>query len=159
MPTTTPTSPMDSLRDEHKAMGCLLDLIKQEQAQLIDANIDALKQLTEEKTKVVSHMSALAVQRDATLAAAGFQGTADTSAIKLWLSKAGTPAEKLWDELLAMAASAKELNRVNGMLINKHMTHNQNTLNALHATPQGSNLYGPTGQSSTKTSSRRLVVG
>lgn len=155
MSTSTPHSPLESLREEHKAMVYLVEIIKQEQAQLLEANIEALKQLTEEKSKVVAQMSEFATQRDQALSAAGFTG----KDIQLWLGKIGANASKVWEELMSLATSAKELNRINGMLINKHMTHNQSALQALHVAPQGGNLYGPTGQASAKTSSRRLVVG
>lgn len=157
MPTNTPNSPLDSLRDEHKAMVYLIEIIKQEQTQLLEANIDELKKLTDEKAKVVALMSELSAQRDNALTAAGF--SAKEAGIKSWLATAGANANKMWMDLMSLAASAKELNRVNGMLINKHMTNNQNALNALHATPQSNNLYGPNGQSAVKTSTRRLVVG
>ena len=86
--------------------------------------------------------------------------------MQAWLATAcaqsdqGTAATRNeWMELLALAQSAKQINRTNGILINTHMMRNQAALNILHGNPQGSNLYGPDGQSSTKTEARGVVVG
>ena len=156
MPTPS-NSLLNNLRDEHKAMAQLVELIKQERVQLLEANIDKLNELTQEKSRLVAHMSELANRRDNALAAAGF--TSKETAMKSWLSTAGSDAGAAWSALLSLTESAKELNRVNGMLINRHMSDNQNALNALHAAPQGSNVYGPNGQSTVKPVTRRLVVG
>jgi flagella synthesis protein FlgN len=54
------------------------------------------------------------------------------SGMEPWLAVAGQRrAARLWKQLLALTREAKELNRVNGMLINKQMAHNQTVLNAL----------------------------
>ena len=153
----TSNSPMDSLILEHKAMQLLIDLIKQEQTQLIEADIDGLKNTTVAKSKVANEMSELAKQRDNALAAAGF--STKKNAMDAWLKTANPDAKKQWEELLSLTKSAKELNRINGILIAKHMSHNQNALAALHAAPPGGNVYGPNGQSTEKPRSGRLVVG
>jgi flagellar biosynthesis protein FlgN len=148
-----------SLGDELVAANALLQLLKQEQAQLINANVDELDKVTEEKTKIVARMTELAQNRHRALAAAGFE--ASEAGMQTWTkSPTALPAAgKSWNELLGIAQQAKELNRVNGLLIGQHMARNQKALNTLQGSPQGGTMYGPNGQSTSQPSSRKLVVG
>jgi flagella synthesis protein FlgN len=62
--------------------------------------------------------------------------------------------------LLEIAAQAKELNRVNGLLLGQHMARNQQALNILQGNNQpAGTIYGPNGQPTSAASTRRLVVG
>lgn len=150
--------PMDSLGAELDAIRCLLPLLQQEQTHLISANIEELTALTEEKAKIVAHMAALAERRHHALAAAGY--TADEAGMQAWLdASADAATSQTWAELLALAQSAKELNRTNGLLVNKHLSRNQNALNVLQGASQDSGCYGPDGQATTKAAARSLVIG
>ncbi|RJG05931.1 flagellar protein FlgN [Noviherbaspirillum cavernae] len=149
----------ESLAEEYKAAQSLLDLLRQEQAFLIAADVDGLARLTEEKAGIAARMSALSSQRHRALAEAGVEAT--EPGMHAWANGTDAPADvrETWNGLLMLAQSAKELNRVNGMLINQHMARNQNALNVLHAAAQGGNFYGPDGQSTTKLGGRRLAAG
>lgn len=152
-------TPAESLGEELNAGNTLLQLLKQEQEHLINADLEALTKVTEEKAKVVARMTELAQRRHRALGAGGFD--ASESGMQEWLnSRAASPAiGKFWKELLDLAQQAKELNRTNGLLIGQHMARNQSALNVLQGNPQGGTMYGPNGQSTTQPSSRRLVVG
>jgi flagella synthesis protein FlgN len=79
-----------------------------------------------------------------------------------WLDSCDDAAARtLWRALLERTREAKELNRVNGMLINKQMTNTQVVLNAMRTPAGGADaaVYGPRGQASTGGPSRRFVVG
>ncbi len=156
---TLETSPATNLAQEREVTHTLLQLLKQEQTHLVDANVDGLARLTEEKAKIAAQLNDLAKQRHSLLGAAGFEAT--EAGMKAWLeSPAATKSDsQSWNELLELALSAKEQNRVNGVLIMQHMARNQTALNVLQGNPQGTNFYGPNGQSTTKIASRRLVVG
>lgn len=149
--------PAHTLHDENRAAQSLLDLLNQEQAQLIAADIDGLTGLTEEKTRLVAQMSALATRRYAALTAAGF--ASGEAGMQCWLEQSDTAAADAWRQLLSLAQAAKEVNRVNGLLIGKHLTRNQASLNLLKGGPQAQTLYGPNGQSSVKTNARGLAIG
>lgn len=153
------TSPAHGLEQEQQAATNLLQLLKQEQAVLVNADVDGLIKLTDEKAKLAAQMTQLAKQRHRALAAAGFEAT--ETGMQAWLGSATatTADHKAWTELLAVMQSAKELNRVNGLLISQHMTRNQSALNVLQGNTQGGPIYGPDGQATTKIGSRRLVVG
>ena len=154
-------NPMESLREEHKALADLVELMKAEQAHLVAADIEGLQQVTEQKAKIVAQVSEMAQKRHRALAIAGFDPKEEN--MQAWLAGINQAnVGEAWDQLLHITRSAKELNRVNGMLINKHMMLNQNALSTLQAPAQGNapaNFYGANGQTTNITTSRRLVVG
>jgi len=152
-------NPADSLSEEHKAASHLIELLKREQTELVAAKIDGLIDLSEKKSSAVSQMMQLANTRHRKLASAGFASS--EKGMQDWMkSSAAKPdVKKLWAELIAYARSAKELNRINGILITKHMMRNQTALNVLNVNVPGGNFYGPDGQSTGKTVSRNLVIG
>lgn len=153
-------SPADSLSEEHKAVRALTQLLQQEQEQLVAGDINGIKALTEPKAQAAVRMAELAAGRHKALAKAGFEE--DESGMKAWLasSAASSTAIESWHELIVLAQVGKELNRINGTLINKQMVRNQNVLNILqHGTVQGNAVYGPDGQTANKSVKRHIVVG
>jgi flagellar biosynthesis/type III secretory pathway chaperone len=65
-----------------------------------------------------------------------------------------------WNGLLALTREAKELNRVNGMLVNKQLAHTQGMLNTLRPAGHGAaGVYGPGGQAMPSGPSKRYLVG
>ena len=154
------TSPITTLRDEQQLITSVVELMKQEQQFLIGADSDGLDTLTPQKSALVQQMAALSSQRHQALGAAGF--AAGEAGMEPWLASCNDAgARTLWLDLLERTRAAKELNRVNGMLINKQMTNTQVVLNAMR-TPAGgadAGTYGPSGQTTAGGPSRRFVVG
>lgn len=151
-------SPANSLNEETRLARALLALLQTEQEQLIAADIEKLTALTEEKGVIVAQLSALAANRHQALAAAGFAN--QDAGMQAWLEKSASPsATQSWNQLMSLAQAAKEINRINGMLITKHLARNQSALNIVKGGPQGQTFYGPNGQSSVKTTVRGLVIG
>lgn len=149
---------MHSLNDELNAMQRLLDLIRQEQEQLTEANIEGLQAITQEKAQAISRISTLADARHKLLAQAGLP--AGDASMQPWLERsADTAASATWQQLLSVAGAAKEQNRINGLLINKQMARNQNALSVLQGNTQANHFYGPNGQTTAKPSTTRLVIG
>lgn len=154
------TSLITALRNEHATMTELLDLLKQEQQYLVSADTAALEQATPAKTALVGRMAAASKERHQALAAAGLPA-ADAS-MEQWIAGSGdAEAPTLWQSLLDLTHEAKELNRVNGMLIARHIANNQNLLNAMRQPAGGADtaVYGPSGQTQAGGPSRRFVVG
>lgn len=153
------SSPAHSLGKELDAGKALLTLLQQEQQHLVNADLDGLTRVTEEKTKAVARMTELAQGRHRALAAQGFE--ASEAGMRDWLNTPAVAAAsgKSWTALLDLAREAKELNRLNGLLLNQHMARNQGAINVLQGTPAGGGMYGPNGQSTSRASSRKLVVG
>ncbi len=156
----TTVSAHTTLPDELKLINCLIDLMKQEQQFLVAANTDGLATLTPLKTQLVEQMAGLAGQRHQRLQAAGFD--ASESGMEAWVARS-TDATVIgdWKQVLERMRDAKELNRVNGMLINKQMNHNQVLIQAMRtpADAADTGFYGPSGQTTTANNKRRLVVG
>lgn len=154
------TSPITTLRDEQQLITSLVDLMKQEQQFLVSADSDGLNTITPQKSSLVQQMAALAGRRHQALGGAGFP--AGEAGMEDWLASCDdADARALWRGLLERTREAKELNRVNGMLINKQMTNTQVVLNAMR-TPAGgadTGVYGPGGQTTAGGPSRRFVVG
>jgi flagella synthesis protein FlgN len=153
-------SPISTLRDEQTLIATLLKLMKQEQQCLVNADTDGLTAITPQKSQLINQMSQLSSLRLQALGAAGF--AAREAGMDAWLAGSPDPAAAtLWQELLVLTREAKELNRVNGMLINKQMNYNQNLINAMRTPAQGADnsFYGPSGQPTAGGPSRRYVIG
>jgi flagella synthesis protein FlgN len=153
------TSPAGSLSEEHKTVRALTQLLKQEQEQLVQANIEGVAALTAPKAQAAARMAELASWRYTTLAPAGFAQI--QPGLPAWTESAAASATagKSWQELMALAEVAKELNRVNGTLIGQQMMRNQNALNILQfGSLQGNTVYGPNGQTSHTAFGRHIVA-
>ncbi|MBC7683956.1 MAG: flagellar protein FlgN [Bdellovibrionales bacterium] len=149
-----------TLQDELKLIVCLIDLMKQEQQCLVAADTDALETLTPLKTQLVEQLAQLASRRHAALASDGF--AASEVGMESWLNRMGNPGVRAaWQQLLGKTGDAKELNRVNGMLINKQLSNNHALINAMRAPANAADtaFYGPSGQTTAATGKRGLVVG
>ena len=152
------TRPQATLPTEHERIVALVELMKQEQQLLMAADADALAELTSGKVALVQELAQLSRQRHATLGGMGFE--AGEAGMEAWVvSHANTETRAQWLALLAATGEAKELNRVNGLLINRQLAHNQTVLQALR-TPTGaveSTLYGSKGQTFGAGAARRFV--
>ncbi|PYD07758.1 flagellar protein FlgN, partial [Pseudomonas syringae pv. syringae] len=113
-----------------------------------------------QKNALLASLSSLSQQRHAALRAAGCEGS--EAGMGPWLAASDDGgAREQWERMLDVAREAKELNRVNGMLINKQLAHNQGVLNALRTptnAPTGA-IYGASGQTVGLGASKRYVVG
>lgn len=151
-------APIQSLREEQRLILALVDVLKEEQQYLVAADIDRLAQLTPRKSELIGQMATLASGRHQALGAAGFE--AREAGMEVWLAAKGTTDDKaLWNEVLDQTRDAKELNRLNGMLINKQLSNTQGALQALRPPSQAGAVYGPSGRTSTSTSSRGFLAG
>ena len=153
-------SPITTLAEEFALLDSLVELLKQEQQMLVSADTDALSELTPRKDQAIAQLAALSKQRHQHLGDAGF--AAREAGMEAWLDSCkDAAASAAWQQVLDRTRVAKELNRVNGMLITKHLTHNQSLINAMR-TPAGgadAGVYGPSGQSAPSGPSRRFVIG
>lgn len=155
-----PTSPISTVSTETRHVSALIELMQQEQALLVAADADGLAELTPRKNDLLRELAALSATRHAALAAAGCEGS--EAGMEPWLAVGGnSDARSQWGALLDLARQAKELNRVNGMLINKQLAHNQGVLNALRmpAGAEAAGVYGASGQTLASGPSKRYVIG
>jgi flagella synthesis protein FlgN len=152
-------SPGATLRDEQQLVGSMVELMKKEQQFLVGADVDSLEMLTPTKLQLVQRTALLSRTRHKALGAAGFP--AAESGMAPWLDARGNDALRGdWQRLLELTREAKELNRVNGMLINKQLAQTHTVLAELRgpvANPGG--VYGRSGQATLGGPSKRFVVG
>lgn len=151
--------PANRLVEELETARSLLQVLKQEQACLMNADVDELQRLTQEKSGLVTKMANLGQSRLAALSNCGLEAREESMDTWLRSSSQPHPAQRVWQELLELAKNAKELNRVNGLLIGQHMTRNQTLLNTLRGNTPAGAMYGPDGQASSSATPRKFVVG
>jgi len=150
-------TPADSLPQEQAAMMRLVAKLRQEQVLLAETAAEGMTDLISEKATIVADMTTLAGHRHQLLAAIGFSD--DEPGMQQWMNEHGTEADReIWAALFDLAQDAKELNRVNGVLIGKKLAANQSALTILQGKTSAGNFYGPDGQSSNKAGGRRLGV-
>ncbi|QOY93599.1 flagellar protein FlgN [Massilia sp. UMI-21] len=160
MPTSPVLSPNATVPQEQQQLSALIALMKQEQQLLVAADADGLATLTPRKNALLQTLAELSAQRHAALLAAGCE--ASEAGMEPWLAVGGNAdARAQWEALLGLAREAKELNRINGMLINKQLAHNQGVLNALRmpAGAEAGGVYGASGQALGSGPSKRYVIG
>ncbi len=134
----------------------LLWLLTREQTDLINADIDAIEALLDEKAELLQTITTSAQARYRLLAKQGFDPSENGMAS--WVEKRGTPEQvQAWQEFQQTLTEAKEMNRLNGQLISKHFNRNQQFLQQLQG-GAATGVYGANGQAAvTKNISRASV--
>lgn len=151
------SNPASSLPQEKAALARLVDKLRQEQGLLSEAAAEGMTDMISEKASIVAEMTTLAGNRHRVLATLGF--VEDETGMQFWMNEHGTDADKdIWADLFELAQDARELNRINGILIGKKLSTNQSALTILQGKSSAGNFYGPDGQSSNKSTGRRLGV-
>lgn len=136
--------PAVRIASEHDATQNFIDLLQREQKTLQQADISTLVPLTNEKMHQAQQLAQLADARNRWLATLGHTG--DRSGMERMLHDYPAAAGA-WKELLQSAEIAAHLNKINGILVDQRLRHNQQALAVLQAAPtQNSDLYGSDGQ-------------
>lgn len=148
------TAFIQALEAEAEIIAQFIDRLQVEQTALSSGNTDELPVIAEQKNTLAVHLSSFATQRNATLAAEGL--AADRPGVEAWCAKHpdGKNAANVWRKILSLAEKARELNRLNGELIQIRLNYNAKALDALRRNEHTLNLYGPDGQSSSPGSRR-----
>ena len=140
---------LQTLAEELKIVQQFVEQLKLEQAALSAGNTDALPEFAERKSQLAVQLGQFAAKRNAALVTQGFN--TDRNGIEAWCAK--HPNEKslfdTWAGILARASEARELNRLNGELIQLRTQFNAKALEALRGGNNALDLYGPDGQSTT----------
>ena len=149
------TDLLRTLTAEADAVLRFVELLKQEQQSLTAGDVDALTPLISQKNVLATDLAILAKQRNALLAVENF--APDRAGIDAWCENhpAKNKVRTAWSGILSLASEARELNRVNGELIQIRMQHNTQALAALQGASRPLNLYGADGQTVGQ-SSRRI---
>lgn len=140
------------IHDERAGLQGFIALLQREEALLVAAQIDALSALAEKKTALYRALQRLSDERVVMFARLGAKVSDENIRIVL----ADLPeALSAWQDVVSLAAEAKERNRINGQLITERLQNNQQALSVLLAAAEHPQIYGPDGQSR-PTASRRL---
>lgn len=141
-----------------KLLNDLVVLLSQEQASLVDMDIDVVERVIDEKSVLIQKITEATKIRHQTLGKAGFD--ANENGMATWVrSIENKQIHSAWAVFQEQLAQAKELNRVNGQMINQHFKRNQQALNTLQGKPlnAGAGIYGPNGQTTTLNHTRSML--
>lgn len=160
----TKTTMASCLNQEIEAAQALIQILQEEQNQLLQTSVDALEALVTQKAALVSQLTQYTKSRHESLTQSGFEP--NLAGMNAWIENSKEQAESIkieesWRELVSLTHTAKELNRLNGMLISSHMVRNQQALSILHGNKPNAGMYGPDGQPSRAASTpiRSVVTG
>lgn len=136
-----------TLEAEAEAVSKFVDLLKLEQIALENGEVDNLVGFAQSKSVVSGDLASLAEKRNAALSSLKLKP--DRAGIEAWLElhPADLRTRNAWASVVALASEARELNRVNGELIQIRIQHNTQALAAMQGASRTLHLYGPDGQS------------
>lgn len=133
------------LQNEQAALITFTDLLRAEQDALVQGDVDRLGQLAVPKADQIELLGRLGERRSRHLAAQDLNGSAE--GILAWLRRSvGAAAEKIWQELLAQARAAQQINATNGLLIQSKLQQNRLKLAVLHTAADSGCVYRSDGQ-------------
>ncbi|MEM4989912.1 flagellar protein FlgN [Collimonas sp. H4R21] len=130
------------LQQERAVMDAFLDLLDQEAEALIKSRFDVLPLITERKAQLAERITALEQEREQRQRAAGFD--AGRTGGDAAAAAGGGNLQQAWQELLALAAQARDYNHRNGIMIHTHLDFVRRSINFLRA--HGQSLYGADGK-------------
>ncbi len=123
----------------------LLRDLQYEQEALVVADIDAIEKLIDQRLVLLQQLSVAAKNRYDALSAQGYE--ANEKGMSRWLDVQAKPALDIaWVSFQKSLVQAKEMNRLNGILINKHFNRNQQVLSHLQGDTSKAAMYGKNGQ-------------
>ena len=148
------TALLQTLETEADTVARFVEQLKLEQVALTNGDIDEIVAFTQSKSTLASELTSLANQRNSALASLGL--AADRAGIEAWFERhtLDVRARNAWSRILSLASEARELNRVNGELIQIRMQHNAQALAAMQGASRSLHLYGPDGQTAPRLSGR-----
>ncbi len=156
MKTTTSNQPV-SFNQDARLVSQLLEVLSREQSSLVVADVDAIEALMEEKAVLLQNISSTAKSRYEVLAVKGF--LASELGMVEWLKQyANDATNESWADFQKTLSQAKEMNRLNGMLISRHFNRNQQLLNHLQGNSSNVDSYGKNGQVKSQSLSRGVLI-
>lgn len=151
-----PLAPTLHLVLEHEATRRFVDILQREQFALQQVDVSSLDSLTQEKTRQLEQLAELADARRGWLTLHGY--STDREGMESALHD-HPDVNAIWKDLLGLAETAVQMNKINGLLIDRHLRYNQQNLRIVRAAIQPVNLYGSDGQTQTGRPARQLAEG
>lgn len=137
---------LTALTDEVTAVRAFVELLQQEQRLLTENQTEPLLGIAEQKSLLATQLNQLSESRIKLLNKHISDLT--NEAIHSWLTENSADGLQKWQEIRELAEQARQLNRVNGELIQMKLRFNQQTLATLSQAVSKADLYGPDGQRS-----------
>lgn len=134
------------LQEESASVRAFVELLQDEQHALTIGNTDKLARFAEQKGVLVTRFNSLATDRNTLLTQHGF--SSDRLGVESCCAQlpAELGADKLWAKILTHVTKARDLNRLNGELIQMRMQYTNKALDILLQKDRSLDLYGPDGQ-------------
>ncbi len=152
---TTDAAIAQGLAQEQALAAQLLEALGREEAALLDNDAEALSQATHGKSQLIASFVALHQQLRRLLGQAGLPE--QDSSMASWVERQGDASlQAQWQALLDCARRAQELNRTNGLLIQRLSVRNQAALAALRGRDE-STLYGQGGLTGLRSAFRTIL--
>jgi flagella synthesis protein FlgN len=146
------------LSDEQLALAALTDLLRSEQGALVQGDADRVAALAADKEERIKTLARLSEQRSARLVSQGLKGSAE--GMHIWIQRhpeyAGS-ARTTWQQLLAGAEAARQLNQCNGVLIENKLKQNRLRLAVLQTAGALDGVYRADGRLSSLRSTGSLI--
>ncbi|MGP1675566.1 MAG: flagella synthesis protein FlgN [Burkholderiales bacterium] len=136
-----------AIQDEGIALVAFTGLLEAEQDALIQGDADRLAGLNAKKASQIELLSHLGESRSSYLAAQNLNAGAD--GMLAWLGRNpgfAAAVKKIWQELLAQAEKAQQINVNNGVLIERRLQQNRLKLAVLQTAANSDGVYRPDGQ-------------
>lgn len=149
------TQLLSTLTAERAALLDFTTLLEREQGMLVENLTDQLLELSKQKSADALSLNQLAEKRRTLLRESVPQLGA--GAIHAWLETHNPQGLAVWQEIIALAERAQQLNQANGELIQMKLRRNQQMLAVLSNAVNKANLYGPDGQTSFSPGSGRSL--
>jgi flagella synthesis protein FlgN len=146
-PSHTAKAPRAEINFERDALlvNQLLTDLQKEQAALVVSDVHTIEQLIDKRLVLLQELSVAAKSRYDALALHGYE--ANEKGMASWLHAQAKPIlNRAWDNFQKALVQAKEMNRLNGVLINKHFNRNQQMLSHLQGESVRTDTYGKNGQ-------------
>lgn len=150
--------PLAGITRERDETRNFIDLLEREQRALRHSDVSSLLTLVKEKAQQAQQLVQLADARNRWIVELGY--TRDRSGMEEGLKICDSPgAVDTWRELLQLAETASQLNKINGILIGQRLRYNQQALSVLQAATRSAGLYGADGQPTLFSGGRQLGEG
>lgn len=146
----------ENLAAETEALRQFLEILQAEQEALKLGNIDKLLGLSRRKSEQGVRLSQLSANH--LLKQHGLESTPEgiKKLIQLEDPDSKYGLVKRWEKLLELAKQARDLNLLNGAMIDAQLKHNQQALAILQEAAKQTSLYGPDGHSLSLGMGRKL---
>ncbi len=146
-----------SFEEDAQLIHELIQLLEHEQKNLVLNNVKEIENVIATKTTLLQKINAVAKKRYATLESQHFE--ANENGMLAWILQQTNPSIKQrWDVFQQTLVKAKEMNRLNGILITKHFNRNKQMLNNLQNAFKSNDVYSKNGQTKSNTTTRGSLI-